>query len=399
MKLTSFTGCRAKRRISNTNLRPASSITAVEISGVRVRRQFHLSKNTGSRELCLRPGLRCGSTRCRPGRQGAGRAARAGGVAHKPWRAFRAEEALRGAGADEGAFSAAADRELQDAHGLRDNAFKIELAKRVIVATLSERHAWRLSRTGGMGHDYAIATLHKKGASGPRTPGGAGYARESCRPTSGASRRPSKVRVQARFAAEVPFKNLTYAALVCSTIAKGSITSMDTADAKAAPGVLLILTHENAAKLGALTPFPQGGALDTWAPLQDAQVRWNGQPDCARACGNARAGDVCGNADSSDVSAGRSRSGLRLRHRKGKVPRECDGSADAHRDRRRAESAFRVGGADRQHRIRRRDTTMRRWSFTVRRSPGKATPLILARFDAVDRDHPERTGHHARHCS
>jgi len=61
-----------------------------------------------------------------------------GGVAHKPWRAFRAEQALRGADANEAAFAAAADEELQDAHGLRDNAFKIELARRVIVATLSE---------------------------------------------------------------------------------------------------------------------------------------------------------------------------------------------------------------------------------------------------------------------
>ena len=89
---------------------------------------------------------------------------------------------------------------------------------------------------------------------------------------------PLKVRGKARFAAEVPFKNLSYAALVCSTIAKGSITSIDAADAKAAPGVLLILTHENSPKLGPLTPFPQGGALDTWAPLQNAQVCWNGQP-------------------------------------------------------------------------------------------------------------------------
>ena len=61
-----------------------------------------------------------------------------GGVAHKPWRALRAENALRGADATEAAFTAAADQELQEARGLRDNAFKIELARRVIVATLSE---------------------------------------------------------------------------------------------------------------------------------------------------------------------------------------------------------------------------------------------------------------------
>jgi xanthine dehydrogenase YagS FAD-binding subunit len=61
-----------------------------------------------------------------------------GGVAHKPWRARKAEAALRGGLANEANFSAAAEAELQDARGLRYNTFKIELAKRVIVACLSE---------------------------------------------------------------------------------------------------------------------------------------------------------------------------------------------------------------------------------------------------------------------
>lgn len=61
-----------------------------------------------------------------------------GGVAHKPWRARKAEAVLQGARASEETFAAAADAELQDARGLQHNAFKIELAKRVIVATLSE---------------------------------------------------------------------------------------------------------------------------------------------------------------------------------------------------------------------------------------------------------------------
>ncbi|MBV9654740.1 MAG: xanthine dehydrogenase family protein subunit M [Acetobacteraceae bacterium] len=60
-----------------------------------------------------------------------------GGVAHKPWRAFAAEAALRGLPATEASFRAAAEAELKDAAGLRHNAFKIELAKRVITATLA----------------------------------------------------------------------------------------------------------------------------------------------------------------------------------------------------------------------------------------------------------------------
>jgi xanthine dehydrogenase YagS FAD-binding subunit len=60
-----------------------------------------------------------------------------GGVAHKPWRATIAETALRGQPATEASFRAAAEQELRAAKGLRDNAFKIELARRVVVATLA----------------------------------------------------------------------------------------------------------------------------------------------------------------------------------------------------------------------------------------------------------------------
>jgi xanthine dehydrogenase YagS FAD-binding subunit len=60
-----------------------------------------------------------------------------GGVAHKPWRAFKAEEALRGGPATAEAFQAAAERELADAVPLRDNAFKIPLATRTITAVLA----------------------------------------------------------------------------------------------------------------------------------------------------------------------------------------------------------------------------------------------------------------------
>ncbi|GDY28415.1 FAD binding domain-containing protein [Gandjariella thermophila] len=61
-----------------------------------------------------------------------------GGVAHKPWRARRAEEALRGAPATDDAFRAAAEAELAGARPLRDNAFKVPMARNTIVATLRE---------------------------------------------------------------------------------------------------------------------------------------------------------------------------------------------------------------------------------------------------------------------
>ncbi|HTE37484.1 MAG TPA: FAD binding domain-containing protein, partial [Reyranella sp.] len=61
-----------------------------------------------------------------------------GGVAHKPWRASRAEAALRGQPATGASFRAAAEAELADAVPLRDNGFKIELARRTIAAVLAE---------------------------------------------------------------------------------------------------------------------------------------------------------------------------------------------------------------------------------------------------------------------
>lgn len=61
-----------------------------------------------------------------------------GGVAHKPWRAWKAEEALIGKPAGEDAFRSAAEAELAAAKPLRDNGFKVELALRTIVAVLSE---------------------------------------------------------------------------------------------------------------------------------------------------------------------------------------------------------------------------------------------------------------------
>ncbi len=61
-----------------------------------------------------------------------------GGVAHKPWRASKAEAALRGGPATEEAFLAAAVAELADAAPLRDNGFKIALTKRTLVAVLGD---------------------------------------------------------------------------------------------------------------------------------------------------------------------------------------------------------------------------------------------------------------------
>ena len=59
-----------------------------------------------------------------------------GGVAHKPWRAYRAEELLHGARPEDTVFRAAADAELGRAEPLRDNGFKIPLTRNTLVAVL-----------------------------------------------------------------------------------------------------------------------------------------------------------------------------------------------------------------------------------------------------------------------
>jgi xanthine dehydrogenase YagS FAD-binding subunit len=60
-----------------------------------------------------------------------------GGVAAKPWRAREAEQILRGGRADAAIFARAAEAALAEAKPSGDNAFKIELARRVVVRALA----------------------------------------------------------------------------------------------------------------------------------------------------------------------------------------------------------------------------------------------------------------------
>ena len=59
-----------------------------------------------------------------------------GGIAHKPWRAHAAEDALRGRVPDEATLVEAAEAELTDATALPDNGFKIPMLRRTMVAVL-----------------------------------------------------------------------------------------------------------------------------------------------------------------------------------------------------------------------------------------------------------------------
>jgi len=61
-----------------------------------------------------------------------------GGVAHKPWRDIAVEALLRGQAPSRDLFGAAADALLKDAKGFAHNTFKIGLARRAIIRTLTQ---------------------------------------------------------------------------------------------------------------------------------------------------------------------------------------------------------------------------------------------------------------------
>ncbi|WOD16603.1 xanthine dehydrogenase family protein molybdopterin-binding subunit [Paraburkholderia kirstenboschensis] len=88
-----------------------------------------------------------------------------------------------------------------------------------------------------------------------------------------------KVTGEARYAAEFPEARLAHAVLVTSTIARGTIVSIDASRAQAVPGVLLVMTHQNAPRL------PNGGKAQLAPPagrrlslLQDNEVHYNNEP-------------------------------------------------------------------------------------------------------------------------
>ena len=94
-----------------------------------------------------------------------------------------------------------------------------------------------------------------------------------------------KVTGTARFTAEWDVPNLAYGAVASSAIAHGAVRSIDVSAARKAPGVLAVLTHENAPRL---QPIPEkigetqfrgeGGITETLQPLQTAAIEYAGQP-------------------------------------------------------------------------------------------------------------------------
>jgi len=90
-----------------------------------------------------------------------------------------------------------------------------------------------------------------------------------------------KVTGGAKYAAEFALPNVAYAVIVTSTIAKGRVERIDTAAAERAPGVLAVLTPQNAPRLPQ-QQTQQGGnappAMRVPTILQNDVVHYNGQP-------------------------------------------------------------------------------------------------------------------------
>ncbi len=87
-----------------------------------------------------------------------------------------------------------------------------------------------------------------------------------------------KVTGGARYPSDLDFDNAAYAFLVTSPIATGRIERFDLDAARAVPGVLDILTYENASGIKGSGFFKEGGtAATTIVPLADARIRHDGQ--------------------------------------------------------------------------------------------------------------------------
>jgi xanthine dehydrogenase YagR molybdenum-binding subunit len=86
-----------------------------------------------------------------------------------------------------------------------------------------------------------------------------------------------KVTGEARYASDMPVRNPAFAFLLTSSIAKGTITAMDLADAKAVPGVLEIFSHENTGDLKKVEYGSSGGGATTSIQDFGPKIQHDGQ--------------------------------------------------------------------------------------------------------------------------
>src|SRR3954471_194761 len=94
----------------------------------------------------------------------------------------------------------------------------------------------------------------------------------------------AKVTGRAKYAAEFQVPNLAYGFIVLGTVAKGTIREIDTREAESAPGVIRVLTHLNAPKLGPKASTEYAPPRNTreqdksFRALQSDRIFFNAQP-------------------------------------------------------------------------------------------------------------------------
>lgn len=135
--LTDFHRLPGARPDIETRLAPGELITAIELPPLALARNSTYRKVRDRASYAFALISIAAALDVKDGRVTDARLA-LGGVAHKPWRATKAEAALIGQPANDASFLAAANAELSDAVPLPRNGFKIELAKRTIAAVLGD---------------------------------------------------------------------------------------------------------------------------------------------------------------------------------------------------------------------------------------------------------------------
>jgi xanthine dehydrogenase YagR molybdenum-binding subunit len=89
---------------------------------------------------------------------------------------------------------------------------------------------------------------------------------------------PLKTTGAAQYAADFHFPRMVHGVAVTSTIASGTIRSIDSAKAEAMPGVVLVMHHENMGHVFRMAPGGRGGRTsEARPPLIDNQVSYWGQ--------------------------------------------------------------------------------------------------------------------------
>ena len=122
----------------DTVLEPGELITAVELAPLSAARRSHYRKVRERRSFAFALVSVAAVLELTPDGLIDDVRIALGGVAPVPWRARRAEAALRGAAADEPSFTAALQTELGDASPLPDNAYKLPLVRNVAVRVLAD---------------------------------------------------------------------------------------------------------------------------------------------------------------------------------------------------------------------------------------------------------------------